>query len=75
MDNHNSYRSYMLRIWHTPGDSTPIWHATLTAVADGTTHRFVGLAALSAFLHQLEAPPTIDPQPPSPAERSPDQPA
>jgi len=55
------YRSYLVRLWRSESDDTPVWHASTEDTMTGERRNFAGIHQLFYFLEQqTRAPQTGD---------------
>ena len=46
------YRSYLIRLWRSENDESPIWHASTEDTMTGERKNFAGIKQLFCFLEQ-----------------------
>lgn len=55
------YRSYLVRLWRSESEDTPIWHASTEDTMTGERRNFAGMKQLLCFLEQqTHEPHTVD---------------
>ena len=52
---HSAYHSYLLRLWRVQEKGEVHWRASLENVLTGEMHGFADLAALQAYLDELDS--------------------